>query len=81
MTKYNAMSDKAKPVSTFMTVFAGETNVQVVITNVDYGLKYNQLHLHRKFKCNENKIYSETFFSPLLLYFYKFAFIFEMDRT
>lgn len=71
MTKYNAVSAKEKPVSTFMTALAGGINVQVVITSVDCGLKYNHLHLHRNFKRNENKIYSATFFSPHCFIFTK----------
>lgn len=74
MTKYNAVSAKAKPVSTFMTAFAGGINVQVVITSVDCGLKYNQLHLHRNFKRNENKIYSATFFFLSIVVFLQICF-------
>lgn len=80
MTKYNAVSDKAKPVSTFMTAFAGGINVQVVITSVDCGLKYNQLHLHRNATKIRYTVFRNFFFS-IVFYIYKYVFIFDMNRT
>lgn len=39
------------------------TTVRVVITGVDSGPKYNQLHLDRNFKCTGKKITCNFFFS------------------